>query len=429
MIGTGYVGLTTGACFADLGNEVLCVDIDEEKIENLKKGIIPIFEPGLDEVVKKNFEKNTLKFTSNSKEAIESCDLIFIAVGTPPGEDDQADLSAVKAVGKDIGKNMNSYKVIITKSTVPVGTADMLKEVIKENQTEPFEFDVVSNPEFLREGSAVEDFMHPDRVVAGLESEQAKNLLQELYNPVTDEEHPILFTDLRSSELIKYASNAMLATRISFINELALLCDEVGGDIETVAKGMGFDKRIGPSFLKAGAGFGGSCFPKDVKALAKTMQGHGVDSKMLKTVLDVNQHQRKVVVDKVRKLLPDLKNKKVGVWGLSFKPKTDDMREAPSLTVMEVLNNLGADLKAFDPVAEPNAKLVMPNVQYCPTPFEAVEDCDCLVIMTEWPEFKDLDKNKIKSLLKEPNIVDARNIFNPKEMRDLGFNYLSVGRA
>ena len=427
--GTGYVGLTTGTCLADLGNEVFCIGVHEKKIENLKKGILPIYEPGLKELVDKNVKAGRLAFSTDSKKAIQEYEVIFIAVGTPQSEDGSADLSAIKEVAANIGKYMNGYKVVVNKSTVPVGTGELVRKVIKENQKKSIEFDVVSNPEFLREGSAVYDFLNPDRVVVGVESDKAKKIMAKIYSGITSKERPLVFTNVRTSELIKYASNSMLATRISFMNELSRMCDKAGADINEVALGMGLDKRIGPSFLQAGAGFGGSCFPKDVNALIKSMEEFGVSSKILTSVMDVNASQRMVVVDKVKQLVPNLKGKTVGVWGLSFKPNTDDMRDAPSLTVIEALNNLGAGIKAFDPIAEANAKLIMPDVTYCPTPFEALKGCDCLVLMTDWTEFKDLDKKKIKSLLKAPNIVDARNMFDPKVMKELGFNYLSIGRS
>lgn len=428
MIGSGYVGLTTGTCLAELGNDVICVDIDQNKINNINKGILPIYEPGLKELVEKNAREERLRFTTNIKSAITFAEVIFIAVGTPPGKNHEADLTAVKVVSANIGKHINGYKVIVIKSTVPVGTADAIKEIIKKNQPQKYDFDVVSNPEFLREGEAIYDFMNPDRIVVGAESEKAGKIMEHVYSGVLRADKPILFTDIRSSELIKYASNAMLATRISFMNELALLCDKAGGDIKVIAKGMGLDKRIGPRFLQAGVGWGGSCFPKDVKALIQTMQKNNVEGRILKAVVDINETQRVLIVNKIKNLVPAIKGKKIAVLGLSFKPKTDDMRDAPSITVIKDLQRLGAKIKAFDPIAEENAKKILTDIEYCKTPYDAIKGCNCLVIITEWNEFRELDKEKIKSLLKEPNIVDARNIYEPDEMKSRGFNYIGVGR-
>ncbi len=428
MIGTGYVGLTTGTCLAELGNDVLCIDIDEKKISNLKKGILPIYEPGLKEMVEKNFREERLRFTTDIKSAIEFAEVIFIAVGTPTGKNEEADLTAVKEVAKNIGRYMNRYKVVVTKSTVPVGTANGIKKIIRESQKTPMKFSVVSNPEFLREGEAIYDFMNPDRIVVGVEDENAKTAMQKIYRGIIRADKPILFTDIRSSELIKYASNAMLALRISFMNELSLLCDKVGGDIKLIAKGMGLDDRIGPRFLQAGAGWGGSCFPKDVRALYKTMEENNVEGKILKAVVEVNDNQRQVIIKKIKTLLSEVKGKKIAVWGLSFKPKTDDMREAPSITIIESLQKQGAQITAFDPVAAENAKKILHNVEYYKTPYETVEGCSCLVIITEWNEFRELDMERIKSLMKEPNIVDARNIYDPEYIKKSGFNYIGVGR-
>ena len=428
MIGSGYVGLTTGTCLAELGNEVLCVDIDEKKIENLKNCILPIYEPGLKEFVEKNMREERLKFTTELKSAILFAEVIFIAVGTPQGRNEEADLTAVREVASLIGKYIKSYKVVVIKSTVPVGTANTIKEVIKKNLSGTCEFDVVSNPEFLREGEAIYDFMNPDRIVIGTDNGKARKIMEQIYSAVARTDKPILFTDIKSSELIKYASNAMLATRISFMNELALLCDKVGGDVKLISKGMGLDKRICPRFLQAGAGWGGSCFPKDVRALIKTMAEHGVESKILKAVVEVNENQKSIIVTKIKRLVPNLKGKSIAVWGLSFKPKTDDMREAPSITIIQSLLKEGARVMAFDPIGEANARKFLPDIKYCKNPYDAITDCDCLVIVTEWNEFRELDKQRIKNLLREPNIVDARNIYEPEEMKKLGFNYIGVGR-
>jgi len=429
IVGTGYVGLTVGTCLAELGNDVICVDIDEKKVNALNNGEVPIYEPGLDDMLKRNFKENRISFTIDVKGAIQSSDVIFIAVGTPPGEDHKADLSFVKQVAKDIGTYMNKYKVVVDKSTVPVGTAQLVSEIIKENQQEPIDFDVVSNPEFLREGEAINDFMMPDRVVIGADSEQARNIMKDIYKGIARTNKPIMFTDTKSAEIIKYASNAMLATRISFINEIAKLCEKSGGDVKEIAKGMGLDSRIGPRFLQAGVGYGGSCFPKDVKALAQTMNHHEIESKILQSVEDVNEEQKKSLLPKIKKLLPDLNGKTIAIWGLAFKPKTDDMREAPSVVIIGQLQNEGVNIKAFDPEAQESAKKMLNDVEYVNNPYDAIKDADMLVIVTEWNEFRNLDKEKMKKLLKQPNIIDGRNVYEPKEMRDLGFNYVGVGRG
>jgi len=428
MVGIGYVGLTVGTCLAELGNDVICVDIDENKVNGLNNGKIPIYEPGLDDMLKRNFKEKRISFTADVKQAIQDSDVIFIAVGTPPGKDHRADLSFVREVAKSIGKYMNNYKVIVDKSTVPVGTAQMVAELIRNNQSEPIEFDVVSNPEFLREGEAINDFMVPDRVVIGADSEKARKIMEGIYKGITRTNKPIMFTDTKSAEIIKYASNAMLATRISFMNEIARLCEKSGGDVKEVAKGMGLDSRIGPRFLQAGVGYGGSCFPKDVKALAQTMNHHEVESKILQVVEDVNKEQKKSLLPKIKKLLPDLNGKTLAIWGLAFKPKTDDMREAPSLVVIEQLQAEGAKIKAFDPEAEESAKKTLKDVEYMQDPYDAIKDADALVIVTEWNEFRNLDKGKMKILLKQPNIIDGRNVYDPKEMKELGFSYIGVGR-
>lgn len=428
MVGTGYVGLTVGTCLAELGNDVICVDIDENKVNALNNGEVPIYEPGLDDMLKRNFKGKRISFTIDVKGAIQTSDVIFIAVGTPPGKDHKADLSFVKQVAKDIGTYMNGYKVVVDKSTVPVGTAQLVSEIIKENQQEPIDFDVVSNPEFLREGEAINDFMVPDRVVIGADSEKAKNMMENIYKGIARTNKPIMFTDTKSAEIIKYASNAMLATRISFMNEIAKLCEKSGGDVKEVAKGMGLDSRIGPRFLQAGVGYGGSCFPKDVKALAQTMNHHEVESKILQSVENVNEEQKKSLLPKIKKLLPDLNGKTIAIWGLAFKPKTDDMREAPSVVVIGQLQNEGARIRAFDPVAQESAKKMLNDVEYVNDPYDAIKDADMLVIVTEWNEFRNLDKERMKELLKQPNIIDGRNVYGPNEMKKLGFNYIGVGR-
>ena len=428
VIGTGYVGLTLGTCLAELGNDVICVDVDEDKVNGLNNGKVPIYEPGLDDMLERNFKGKRISFTIDVKNAIESSDVIFIAVGTPPGKDHKADLSFVRQVAKDIGIYMNGYKVIVDKSTVPVGTAQLVRDIVKDNQSSDIDFNVVSNPEFLREGTAINDFMNPDRVVVGVDSEKARKIMENIYKGVARVNRPIMFTDTKSAEIIKYASNAMLATRISFMNEIAKLCEKAGGDVKEVAKGMGFDSRIGPRFLQAGVGYGGSCFPKDVKALAQTMNDYEVESKILQAVEEVNFEQKKSLLPKIKKLTPELNGKTIAIWGLAFKPKTDDMREAPAIVVIEQLQGEGAKIRAFDPEAEESAKKMLKDVEYVNDPYDAIKDADALVIVTEWNDFRNLDKGKMKELLKEPIIIDGRNVYEPKEMMELGFNYIGVGR-
>jgi len=428
IVGTGYVGLTVGTCLANLGNEVICVDIDEKKISNLKKGILPIYEPGLKEMVDRNVKESRLSFTTDIKEGVEKSEVIYIAVGTPQKGDNKADLSYVEGVAKDIGKHMNSYKVIVDKSTVPVGTADRVKEIIKGSLEKDIEFDIVSNPEFLREGKALKDFLNPDRIVIGVESEKAKDIMVSIYKSLERTGRPILISDVKTAELIKYASNAFLAAKISFINEISHLAEKGGADIKMVAKGMGLDSRIGPRFLQAGVGYGGSCFSKDVRALIETMKENECTTSILDAIESVNETQKLSLIPKVKKLLGELNNKKIAIWGLAFKPDTNDVREAPSITIIKELQKEGAKIRAFDPIAIGEAKKVLENVEYGKDPYDTLTDCDALVIVTEWDEFRELDKNKIKSLLKEPNVVDGRNIYEPDEMKRLGFNYISVGR-
>jgi len=428
MFGTGYVGLITGACLASFGNDVICMDVDENKINMLKNGKIPIFEPGLKDLIEINTREGRLSFTTDPKEAVEKSDVLFVAVGTPPDESDKADLKYVFEVAANIGKYMNEYKVIVDKSTVPVGTADKVKDIIKKNLTKEVEFDLVSNPEFLREGNAITDFQNPDRVVLGIESTKAKDIMMQVYKGIERTGKPILITDLKSAELIKYAANAMLALRISFMNQMTHLCEKIGADIKMVSTGMGLDSRIGPRFLQAGIGYGGSCFPKDVKALGETLKEHGCHSELLDAIDVINQRQKKHLIPKVQKLFPDLTNKKIAVWGLSFKPKTDDMREAPSIVIINELQKLGAKIRAFDPVAMPESKNHLNDVEYGINPYDTIKECDALVICTEWDEFRNLDLQAVKTLLKEPNIIDGRNIYDPKDMKELGFNYQGVGR-
>lgn len=428
-VGSGYVGLVAGTCLADMGNDVICVDVDENKINNLKKGIVPIYEPGLTDMLDRNSREKRITFTTNIKEGIQKSEVVFIAVGTPPDGDDCADISAVISVAENIGRYINGYKVIVNKSTSPVGTLDKIGKVIKSFRKNPsVKYDLVSNPEFLREGEAIKDFTNPDRIVIGVQSKKAKNIMASIYDGISRTDKPIMFTDIRSAELIKYASNAMLATRISFMNEMAQLCEKVGGDIKAIARGIGLDSRIGPRFLQAGVGYGGSCFPKDVKALIQTMKSNGIEAGILAAVDEVNEKQKRSLIHKIKKLVPTLNGKSIAIWGLAFKPKTDDMRDAPSLVIINQLQEAGAKVKAFDPEAQKTAKRILKGVTYCKDPYTTVAGCDALVIVTEWNEFRDIDLKKIKQLLKHPNIVDGRNIYEPQEMKKLGFNYLCVGR-
>ncbi len=427
-VGCGYVGIVAGTCLADMGNEVTCCDIDKSKINKLKRGVIPIYEPGLKDMFERNVKGKRLRFSSDMKDTIKKSDVIFITVGTPPGRNHETDLCAVESVAGQIGKNMKSYKLIVNKSTVPVGTAELVKKIVRKNQTEKFEFDVVSNPEFLREGEAVKDFTNPDRIVIGTDSEKAEEIMMSIYRGIARADKPVFITDIKSAEMIKYASNAMLATRISFMNEIAQLCEKVGADVKNVAKGVGLDNRIGPRFLQAGMGYGGSCFPKDVKALSELMKQNKVKDKLLSAVNTINEDQRKFIFQKIKKLISPLKGKSIAVWGLAFKPKTDDIREAPSIDIIRELQKSGAKIRAFDPVAKINAKKVLKGVTFCNDPYSTVKGCDALLVATEWNEFRVLDFEHVKRLLKQPNIIDGRNIYEPDEMRKAGFNYLGVGR-
>ncbi len=423
VIGTGYVGLVTGVCMADLGNSVTCVDIDEKKIRNLKKGKLPIYEPGLLDLLKRN--KNRLKFTNSIKEGISKASIVFIAVGTPPTETGEADLTYVKSVAKEIGKYMNSGKIIVDKSTVPVGVGDIVESIIAEYSKGKYKFDVASCPEFLREGSAIQDFMNPDRVVIGAKRKEAAEKVAEIFRPLNTK---IIIADIRSAEMIKHASNTFLAMKISFINEIANICERVGADVETVANGMGLDKRIGKMFLNAGAGYGGSCFPKDVAALGCMARNEGYEPLLLAAVMEVNKQQRKIVINKIKNILGTLEGRQVGILGIAFKPNTDDIREAVAIDVIAALLEKGCRIKAYDPVAAENAKKVLKGVKYADSAYAAAENAECLVVLTEWNEFKELDLKKIKRLMKKPKVVDGRNIYNPKEMKKLGFEYTGVGR-
>lgn len=433
VIGTGYVGLVSGAGFAEMGNDVVCVDVDERKIENLKNGILPIYEPGLDEIVDRNFKAGRLHFSTNTGESVKDSEVVFIAVGTPSDIDGRADLKYVLQVAEEIGSSMDSYKVIVTKSTVPVGTASKVSEKIKQALTKRnlnLEFDVVSNPEFLKEGAAVEDFLRPDRIVVGCNSEKAKALMERLYAPFVRNGHPVYFMDVASSEMTKYAANAMLATKISFINELSRLCEEVGADISNVRTGIGSDSRIGFSFIYAGLGYGGSCFPKDVKAIVKTGVENQQEMAILSAVEKVNQEQRQWFTEKIINYFgADIKGKTIALWGLAFKPGTDDMREAPSKYLSEKLTELGAKIKAYDPVAITAAKKeISAQVEYVEDPYQVLEGADALVLVTEWREFREPNFDKIKSLMKSPVIFDGRNQYDPKRMLELGFKYTGIGR-
>ena len=427
MIGTGYVGLVTGTGFANFGNDVICLDVDGSKVDMLSKGKLTIYEPGLEEIFERNMKRGRIKFTTNTEKAVKESDIIFICVGTPSNEKHEADLTAVKQVAQSIGKYINGYKIIINKSTVPLGTADLVKKIILESQPKKIEFDVVSNPEFLREGAAVKDFENPDRIIVGTDSKKAEEMLALLYRSIARTDRPIIVTSVKSAELIKYASNTMLATRISFMNQLAHLCEKTGADIKEVSRGLGLDGRIGSRFLHAGIGYGGSCFPKDVKALISILKQHGCEADLLEAVHRINECQKTVVVDKLKTLL-DIKDSRIAIWGLSFKPKTDDIREAPSLNIIKDLQDLGATVHAFDPVAMDNAKKILNDVKFFESPYEAIRDCDALLVITEWDEFRNLDMRAVKVLLKKPIVIDGRNIYDLKNMREIGFTYRCIGR-
>jgi UDPglucose 6-dehydrogenase len=432
VVGTGYVGLVTGTCLAEVGMDVTCIDIDKNKIENLKKGILPIYEPGLEELVTRNVEANRLHFSTSLAESIKGCDIAFIAVGTPPGEDGSADLKYVLGVAREIGENIDDYIVVVTKSTVPVGTAKKVKNEVQQaldKRNARITFDVASNPEFLKEGAAVDDFLKPDRIVVGVESKKAEEIMRKLYKPFLLNGHPIIFMDIPSAEMTKYAANAMLATKISFMNDIANLCEIMGADVNLVRKGIGTDPRIGNKFIYPGIGYGGSCFPKDVKALVKTAEENGHKMRILQAVEDVNEDQKHVLVKKVMKHFgSEVKGKTFAIWGLSFKPKTDDMREAPSLVIIENLLKAGANVKTFDPVAMHEARKVLHDqVTYCKDQYDTLIDADALIIATEWPEFRSPNFNVMAKLLKNKLIFDGRNIYELDEMRELGFTYYCIG--
>ena len=428
VVGTGYVGLVAGTCLAEMGNDVICVDNNLEKLSQLEKGIVPIYEPGLEELIKVNVSEGRLNFTSNLKEAVQKSLVCFIAVGTPQGEDGQADLKYVYEVAKSIGQSINDYKVIVDKSTVPVGTADAVSKIIKEQTN--IEFDVVSNPEFLKQGAAVDDFLKPDRVVIGSNSQKATEIMQELYSPFLRTGNPVIIMDVKSAEMTKYAANSFLAVKISYANEIANICEQVGADAEMVRIGMCSDKRIGSQFLFPGLGYGGSCFPKDVKALLKTAKDNNCDYQLLQAADDVNKKQRQVFINKIlNKFGNDLSGKTFAVWGLAFKPKTNDMREAPAITIINALLERGAKVQAYDPKAVESAKEIFGNkITYSKSAYEALNDADCMLLLTEWNEFRRPDFDKIKSLMKGNVIFDGRNQYNSKRLLEKGFEYYQIGK-
>jgi len=426
VIGAGYVGLVTGTCFADLGNQVICVDIDEEKIAKLKAGTMPFYEPGLEEIVRRNTQSGRLRFTTSYPEGIKEAEFVFIAVNTPSGAEGEADLKYIRMAAEGIAKVMDHPLIIVNKSTVPIGTGDWVAEIVEEYADPEIEFAVVSNPEFLREGAAIGDFLNPDRIVLGSTNREAAEQVGQLYLSLRA---PIMITDLRTAEMIKYASNAYLANRISFINEIASICEKLGADVKEVAIGMGYDKRIGPDYLDAGLGWGGSCFPKDVKALEHMASIHGCHPQLLRAVMEINRDQRRQIIQALREIVGTLHGKKIGILGLAFKPNTDDMREAPSIEVIHLLTNEGARIKAYDPVAMEVAKGIMPDVTYCSDPYQVAEGSDALIVVTEWNEFRHLDMVRIKELMRQPVLIDGRNIYEPQRVGELGFIYRGVGRG
>ncbi len=432
VVGTGYVGLVTGTCLAEVGIDVTCIDIDSNKIEGLKQGVMPIYEPGLEAMVVKNHSKGKLNFSTSLEEGIKDADVAFIAVGTPPDEDGSADLKYVLAVAREIGRHMNSYGVVVTKSTVPIGTAEKVRAAVQDELNQrgaSIHFDIASNPEFLKEGAAIDDFMKPDRIVVGVDREKAQAIMTKLYKPFIVNGHPLVFMDIPSAEMTKYAANAMLATRISFMNDIANLCEIMGADVNAVRKGIGSDPRIGSRFLYAGIGYGGSCFPKDVKALIKTARENDYQMRILESVEDVNDDQKSVLYNKLTQSLgQDLSGKTFGMWGLSFKPNTDDMREAPSLVLIDKILNAGGKIVAYDPVASHETQRILGDkITYVDGPYKAIDQSDALLIVTEWAEFRVPDFNRISNLLKRKLIFDGRNIYDKKEMRDLGYEYHCIG--
>ena len=433
IVGSGYVGLVTGACFSEVGINVTCVDIDKKKIDNLNNGIIPIFEPGLEDMITRNMKKQRLTFTTDIKEAIQDCEVVFIAVGTPPDEDGSADLKYVLSVARDCGRNMNDYLLVVTKSTVPVGTSEKVRKAVQEEldkRNVQIEFDVASNPEFLKEGAAIDDFLKPDRIVIGLETPRAEDLMKTLYKPFTLNGHPLIFMDITSAEMTKYAANSMLAAKISFMNDIANLCEIVGADINLVRKGIGSDSRIGNKFIYPGIGYGGSCFPKDVQALIRTAGEYNYELRVLKAVEAVNKDQKTVIYNKIMNYFDgDIHGKTIAIWGLSFKPNTDDIREAPALYIIDKLLDAGAKIRVFDPEAMDNVRRIYgEKLFYAVDQYEVLSDCDALMIMTEWNEFRSPQFDSMFHSIKDKVIFDGRNIFDPKEMQEKGFNYESIGR-
>ena len=428
VIGTGYVGLVTGACFAEFGVDVTCVDVDAEKIARLSDGVIPIYEPGLEQLVAKNTHAGRLRFTTDLKSGIEDGLVIFLAVGTPPQENGSPDMKYIDAAARSIAEYMNGYKVIVTKSTVPVGNGERLRQLIRENQKTRTNFGIVSNPEFLREGAAINDFMRPDRIVIGSRDEEAVAIMRDLYRPLFLIETPFVVTSLEAAELTKYAANAFLATKISFINEIANLCDRVGCDVHDVARAIGMDRRIGNKFLHPGPGYGGSCFPKDTSALASVAREFGTDSLIVDAVIEVNRRQRAAMIEKIEKLVGETNGKTIAVLGLSFKPETDDMREAPSIEIIRGLTTRGVEVRAYDPAAMNEAKKCLPDIFYAEDEYDAVTGADALVFMTEWNQFRALNMERVKTLMRSPKIADLRNIYEPEDLRELGFDYVGVGR-
>ncbi len=427
VVGVGYVGLVTGTCFADLGHQVVCLDIAEDKIAKLQRGEMPIYEPGLEELVARNVAAKRLTFTTDYQHAIADAEFIFIAVGTPSGVDGEADLQYVRMAAESVADNLRAYAILINKSTVPVGTGDSVAEILQERGKTPgVDFDVVSNPEFLREGSAVYDFQNPDRVVLGATNHDAADKVAQLYLPLRC---PIMITDLRTAEMIKYASNAFLATRISFINEIATICERLGADVKEVATGMGMDKRIGRAFLDAGIGFGGSCFPKDVKALTWMGEVNGCHPQLLRAVMEINRDMRRQVIAKLRELVGNLRGKTIAIWGLAFKPNTDDVREAAALDIIHILQSEGAKIRAYDPVANESARRSSKDINFCGDAYCTAEGADALVLMTEWNEFKQMDMARVAQSMKHKILIDGRNIYEPDKMRDLGFTYRGIGRG
>ena len=428
VIGTGYVGLVTGACFAEFGVDVTCVDVDEEKIERLARGVIPIYEPGLKQLVTKNTQAGRLRFTTDVKQAVEQALVIFLAVGTPPLADGSPDLSFVEAAALSVADYMNGYKVIVTKSTVPIGTGEHIRKLISERKKTRANFGVVSNPEFLREGAAINDFMRPDRVVIGSRDEEAIAIMKDLYRPLYLIEAPFVITSLEAAELTKYAANAFLATKVSFINEIANLCEKIGCDVHDVARAIGMDKRIGSKFLHPGPGFGGSCFPKDTRALSSVARHYDSSSLIVDAVIEVNQRQAREMVTKIRKLVGPLNGKSIAVLGLAFKPETDDMREAPALGLIRSLLEDGAKVTAYDPAAKTEAMKLLPDIVYAEDEYAAVKGADALVFVTEWNQFRALDLIRVRDLMNTPKVADLRNIYEPEDMREIGFEYVGVGR-